>query len=100
MEKVHLGRFTIHLKSGHMMCAASKDRISLHFSEHEIPGKIDGDFIGPRSQRFVRLHEFFTDRNALGTVLLAFSALYALIRKGRLSGQADSLDKLGSALAF
>ena len=61
---------------------------------------MDGQSVVERTQGLVRLLELLADREALGTVLLAFSALDTLGGKGRFLCESDGLGELEAPQAF
>ena len=68
--------------------------------EHESSDQINTDLIGKGPEGPVSFHQFFPDRDVLGTVLFTLAALYALAGKGRFSGKAHGLGELEAALAL
>ena len=71
-------------------------RLSVHKGSYEM----DGQSVVERTQGLVRLLELLADREALGTVLLAFSALDTLGGKGRFLCESDGLGELEAPQAF
>ena len=63
-------------------------------SDHDAASSLEIDLLPPGAEMLVCFHELFPDRDALGAVLLALSALNAQRSIGGSHAQSDSLEIL------